>query len=60
MTLRIDDNDQCIKVHQKLMDHHIYAVKVNHGIRVGICSLPTHKIYGLAKKIKEVEDEALG
>ena len=60
VTLRIDDNDQCIKVHQKLMDHHIYAVKVNHGIRVGICSLPTHKIYGLAKKIKEVEDEVLG
>ena len=59
VTLKIYDNDLCKKVHEAFLENHIYTVKVNHGIRVGLCSLPSHKIYGLAKKMKEIEDNIL-
>ena len=59
VTLKIYDNDLCKKVHEAFIENHIYTVKVNHGIRVGLCSLPSHKIYGLAKKMKEIEDTIL-
>ena len=59
VTLKIYDNDLCKKVHEAFLENHIYTVKVNHGIRVGLCSLPSHKIYGLAKRMKEIEDTIL-
>lgn len=59
VTLKIYDNDLCKKVHEAFIENYIYTVKVNHGIRVGLCSLPSHKIYGLAKKMKEIEDTIL-
>lgn len=55
VTLRILDNALRDQVHEELMNQHIYTVKVNHGIRVAVCSLPVKKVYGLAKKMKEVE-----
>ena len=41
--------------HKALMAEHIYTVAVNKGIRVAVCSLPVAKVYGLAKKMKEIE-----
>ena len=55
VTLRIEDNALGNKIHQAFMDHHIYTVKVNHGIRVAVCSLPVAKVKGLAAKMKEIE-----
>ena len=40
--------------HQKLIDHHIYTIKVNKGIRLGLCSVPYATVDGLAGKIKEL------
>jgi aspartate aminotransferase/aromatic-amino-acid transaminase len=56
VTLKMPDNETRAKVHQALMDEHIYTVMVNLGIRVAICSLPLNKAGGLAAKIKSVED----
>ncbi|MDO5440837.1 MAG: aminotransferase class I/II-fold pyridoxal phosphate-dependent enzyme [Erysipelotrichaceae bacterium] len=53
VSLKIEDLDLRDKVHQRLIDNHIYTVKVNKGIRIGICSLPMNKVDGLASKIKE-------
>lgn len=57
VTLRIDDNTLRDKIHEAFLNKHIYTVKVNHGIRVAVCSLPVKKVYGLAKKMKEIEEE---
>ena len=54
VTLKVDDNDLRDAWHQRLMDEHIYTIKVNHGIRVGICSVPLRKVSGLAPKIKSL------
>ena len=54
VTLKLENNDVRDIAHQKLIDNHIYTIKVNNGIRVGICALPLNKIKGLAKRIKEV------
>ncbi len=56
VSLRFSDNETRSRVHEALMAEHIYTVAVNHGIRVGICSLPLNKISGLAAKIKAVEE----
>lgn len=56
VTVKYDDNDFRDKVHKALLDNHIYTVKLNHGIRVGLCSTPVSKVEGLAKRIKEIED----
>lgn len=53
ITLKIDEN-KIDEIHEKLMENNIFTVKVNKGIRIAICSLPIHKCYGLAKKIKEL------
>lgn len=53
ITLKLD-NDIREKLHQSLIEHHIYTVKVNLGIRIAICSLPIDKTKGLATKIKEI------
>lgn len=53
VTLKFDDLKKRDEVHQKLIDKHIYTVKVNKGIRIGICALSLSAIDGLALKIKE-------
>lgn len=50
------DNDLADAYHQALMDENIFTVKVNKGIRVGICSLSVDKTKGLAKRMKEIQD----
>mgnify|MGYP001137170998 CR=1 FL=1 len=55
VTLKID-NETRDKLHNELMENHIYTIKTNLGIRVAICSTPLSKIDGLAFKIKEVLD----
>lgn len=57
VTLRMDDNDQRSRYHDALMKEHIYTVEVNHGIRVAVCSLPVKKVYGLAKRMKEIQEK---
>lgn len=37
-----------------LQKEHIFLVEVNNGLRVALCSVPTHKLYGLAAKIKSI------
>ena len=56
VTIKCLDNDLRDKIHSKLIENHIYCVKMNKGIRVGICSVPLEKIKGLAKRIKAVLD----
>lgn len=54
ITLKFADNYYRDVVHQRLLDNHIYCIKVNHGIRVGICATPLDTLKGLAKRIKEL------
>ena len=54
VTIRYDDNKKRDEDHLKLIDHHIYTIKVNKGIRVGLCSVPLKTVDGLAYKIKEL------
>ena len=54
VTIKMPDNDTRDKTHKLLMDNHIYTIKANLGIRVGICSVPKAKVVGLAKRIKEI------
>ena len=54
ITLKTKDNDQRDIAHQKLIDQHIYTIKVNKGIRVALCSTPLKIVDGLAYKIKEL------
>lgn len=56
VTLRFEDNDFRSRFHEALMENHIYTVVVNHGIRVAVCSLPVKKVYGLAAKMKAIEE----
>ncbi|MGM9912221.1 pyridoxal phosphate-dependent aminotransferase [Floccifex sp.] len=50
------DNETRDKYHEALMDNLIFTVKVNNGIRVGICSLTVDKTKGLAKRMKDILD----
>ena len=43
--------------HSLLMEHHIYTVKVDHGIRVAICGLNKVKCRGLASRMKVLLDQ---
>ena len=54
VTLKIKDNKVRDEVHQKLLDSHIYTIKVNKGIRIALCSVPYAVTDGLARKIKEI------
>ena len=54
VTLKMKDNDERDAYHKRLLDHHIYTIKVNHGIRVGLCSVPLDVLDGLAEKMKEL------
>lgn len=54
ITLKIEDLSKRDEIHKKLMNNHIYTIKVNKGIRIGVCSISLDKINGLAKRIKEL------
>lgn len=54
VTIRMKDNESRDAVHQKLIDSHIYTIKVNKGIRLGLCSVPLKTVDGLAGKLKEL------
>ena len=54
VTLKLEDNNKRDELHKKLIDNHIYTIKVNKGIRVGVCSIPLTKLDGLAIRIKEL------
>ncbi len=56
ITLKCKDNTDRDDLHAKLMDGHIYTVKVNKGIRIAICSIPKAQLYGLAGRIKAISD----
>ena len=56
LTLKIEDNKKRDVYHEALIKNHIFTVKVNKGIRVGVCSLPIKQCYGLAQKMKEILD----
>ena len=53
ITIKVDDN-LIDKYHEALMNNNIFTVKVDHGIRIAVCSLPIKTCYGLAKKLKEI------
>ncbi len=54
VTVKMNDNESRDAFHKRLIDHHIYTIKVNKGIRLGLCSVPLHIVDGLAEKIKEL------
>ncbi|MBR2676093.1 MAG: aminotransferase class I/II-fold pyridoxal phosphate-dependent enzyme [Solobacterium sp.] len=57
ITVRIKDNDLVSRVHEALMEQHIYTVITNKGIRIAVCSLPKRKAAGLAAKIMNVMNQ---
>lgn len=54
VTLKFDDNNIRDEAFEKLFNEHLYFIKMNKGIRVGICAIPIKDIYGLAKRIKSI------
>ena len=54
VTLKFEDLNRRDEVHQRLIDNHIYTIKVNKGIRIGLCSVPLDKVDGLAKRIRDL------
>jgi len=54
VTIMIDDNEVVTKYHQALIDNNIFAVKVNKGIRVAICSVSVEQTKGLAKRMSDI------
>lgn len=57
ITVRVEDNELKKIYHQKLIEHHIYTVQVDKGIRVALCSLSIKKVIGLASKMKTILNE---
>lgn len=53
ITLKVENSIK-EKIHQKLIENHIYTIKVNNGIRIGICSVSLKQVKGLALKIKKI------
>ena len=54
VTLKMENNEIRDQIHQRLLDNHIYTIKVNKGIRVALCSVPYAITDGLAYKLKEL------
>ncbi len=52
ITVKCDNNEIRDIWHEKLMENNIFTVKVNLGIRIGICAISIKKVEGLASKIK--------
>ncbi len=57
VTILIEDNDRRDRYHERLLANNIFTVKVNHGIRVAVCSLSIEKCKGLAARMKQYLDE---
>ncbi len=57
ITIKIDDNEKRNRYHDLLIKNNIFTVKVNHGIRVAVCSLSVGKCHGLAQRMKQYLDE---
>lgn len=57
ITVKVDNTDVCKAYHQALIQNNIFAVQLNQGIRLAICSVPLIKIKGLALKMKKIYDE---
>lgn len=56
VTVKCRDNAQRDFFHNALLNHNIFTVKVNLGIRVAICSCNLEKITGLAIAMKMIQD----
>jgi len=52
ITLKTPDIEGRDALHKKLMEKHIYTIKVNNGIRIAICSLQLDKIDRLVENLK--------
>lgn len=52
-TIIVDDQDK-EKINLKLQENNIFMVEVDGGLRVALCSVPKKKLYGLAKRIKDI------
>ena len=59
LTVKMNNNEDRDRLHEALINKHIYTVKVNLGIRVAICSLSIEATKGLAKLIKDTMMEIL-
>lgn len=55
VTLPLEDKKRD-DLHQKLIDHHIYTVKVSKGIRIALCSTPLFQIKPLVQMLKNLLD----
>ena len=55
VTLKMANNEERDAYHQRLIDNHIYTIKVNKGIRLGLCSVPLKIVDGLAAKLKGLQ-----
>lgn len=53
-TIKVDNNTVKEQLNARLAHHHIYTVEVNLGLRIALCSVPKHKLVGLAKRIKDI------
>ena len=60
VTAAVPDNAARDRYHEALMREQIYTVKVNHGIRVAVCSLNVKHCYGLAKRMKDIWNQVEG
>ncbi len=56
ITLRLPSHAAKNELHFKLKKHNIFFVNVYGGLRIAICSIPKHKLKGLAQRIKSVYD----
>ena len=60
ITLRGHTKENAKRLHQALIDEHIYTVLLGENLRSGICSLPLNKVKGLAARIrKAISDNGL-
>lgn len=54
VTLRFKDNATRDRLFDACVKQRIYICKVDKGLRVAICSIPTHQLDGLAKRIHDL------
>lgn len=54
VTLRVMNPKDKEALNLKLQENNIFTVEVDGGLRIAICSVPKRKLFGLAKRIKEI------
>lgn len=54
ITVKIEDENEKVRIYNELQKKHIYTVQVDLGLRIAICSVPKRKLVGLAKKINDL------